>query len=379
MLIGIRKNSSLAYMPALDGTRAIAIIWVMLFHFTATFALELRQLNDFWNLFSRFACLGWVGVDIFFVISGFLIARILAANPILSAEHYRHFLARRVKRLLPAYACCITVVTLLALLFAPDSKVLQNSYLLWTMAANIASSFGDRAALMDAHFSLAHFWSLAVEWHFYLLYPLLLAAFRSQRKTALILIALALFCRSLFFMLGLSDNALYSFTACRIDSLAIGTLLATTIDRLPRQARKQLATLGFGLFSVSMFAVAIHDGNFKTLPWLQTFGYSAIFLFIAMMLPLVISDSAHSRPLRILSSSALTTVGRASYSLYLWHLVFLPTIFQWAITHFSTIVERYIAVLLIATAVSAAAGTLSYLLVEAKFLRRSAVTVPNPV
>lgn len=167
----IRSFSSIRYIPGLDGIRAIAVTLVILFHYTSAFSMDLNELGGFWKLIARGLNAGWVGVDIFFVISGFLIAKTIALRPINSFPAYSAFMVRRFLRLAPAYVMCLFVFALVASQLTPESKVFHNQYLLWTLTANIESSFGDRTALSDENFSLVHFWSLALEWHFYIFFP----------------------------------------------------------------------------------------------------------------------------------------------------------------------------------------------------------------
>lgn len=112
--INIRENSSIRYIPSLDGVRSLSIIAVMLFHFTTPFSAELKATGFGWELVARALSVGWVGVDIFFVVSGFLIAKLMINHPIKSISSYRDFIIRRAWRLLPAYILCILIYSLVA-------------------------------------------------------------------------------------------------------------------------------------------------------------------------------------------------------------------------------------------------------------------------
>lgn len=372
----IRSFSSLSYIPGLDGIRAIAVIMVMVFHFTAGFAPELEGLGGFWSVLARLCNVGWLGVDIFFVISGFLIARVLAMQPIESFSIYRRFIARRIRRLVPAYVACLLVFVLVASMLSPESKVLRNQYLLWTLTANIEGSFGDRAALADTNFSLVHFWSLAVEWHFYILFPFVLWAARSAVRGALILIVLAIACRLAFVSLGMSDNAVYSFTFCRIDSLAMGVLLAAWAPGVSVRSSGRIALLGAILLGTMMLVLADSGWRFKTLVWLQTFGYSAIAAAVAMILLWVLNATRQSPLLQMLETDWVTVTGRSSYSLYVWHLVFFPFIVKLVRSNVFGVAAQYLVALVVGLTVSAVLGVVSYRWVELRFLKgRSAVGV----
>lgn len=376
MQIGIRESSSLSYIPGLDGVRAIAFLVVMLFHFTAGFVPQFQPYGIGWRVFGEVAKLGWVGVDIFFVLSGYLIAKVLEARPVGSLVGYAGFIARRFRRLAPPYIFCLVVFAIVAWTFVPDSKVFKNQYLLWTLTANVESSFGERNPLGDAHFGLFHFWSLAVEWHFYLLFPLIIWAMGSVKRAALFLVAIALGCRLAFVQYGLSDNALYSFTLCRVDSLAIGTMLACVNVRLLGASRKLVWLIGAAAFVALMTCIAFDPAPFKTLIWLQTVGYTAVALAIAMMIFAVVTSSPGSWLIAALEQRWMVWIGRASYSLYIWHMVFFPwisaTVAKWGYTP----LMHYFLTLVISMVVTFAAGWISFKFVETPFLRRRKVSMP---
>jgi peptidoglycan/LPS O-acetylase OafA/YrhL len=370
-----RATSSIQYVPGLDGVRAIAIALVVLFHFTSGFAPALAQLGDFWRLFSRAANVGWIGVDIFFVVSGFLITKVIAAKPIESIAQFGHFIARRAWRLLPAYAFCLITFAAIAATVDPYGKVFGNQALLWTLTSNIESSFGDRSALQDANFSLVHFWSLALEWHFYLLFPIMIAALRSPTRAVLILIGMSVACRIVFYAEGLSDNATYSFTFCRMDSLAIGALLALRSGRISCNTSTIVALAGMVMFAGLVLCLADSGWKFKHLPWLQTIGYTAIAISVAMMLLGVVNAPRDSKVIQALELPWLTFIGRSSYSLYVWHLVFFPAIVRVVGLLADGVAERFLFSFAIGLSVTAATGTASYLWIETRFVRAKPLTL----
>src|ERR1700744_536810 len=132
----IRDASSLRYVTGLDGLRAISMMLVVLFHYTSYFSSSLSGLGGVWSVIVRMASTGWIGVDVFFVISGFLITTPLLKRPVNSIASYSKFIRRRAIRLLPAYVASLLIFTLVALLIDPHTKVLRNEYLLWTFTAS---------------------------------------------------------------------------------------------------------------------------------------------------------------------------------------------------------------------------------------------------
>lgn len=365
----IRDASSIRYVTGLDGLRAISMMLVVVFHFTSYFSSRLANLGGAWAGAVRFASTGWIGVDVFFVISGFLITTTLLKRPVRSVASYSAFLRRRAIRLLPAYITGLLVFTFVALLIDPHSKVLKNEYLLWTFTASLQALLGDRVALADQNFAMAHFWTLAVEWHFYLLFPLLVARCRSYFRPAMALLLVAISCRWLCHLAGISDNGIYAFTFCRIDSIAAGCLLALMPPRMRSWQSATAGVLGVAIFMSVWTALALSNTPFKTLAWLQTFGYTLLAVSVALMIYRVINSSPRSAIVRALEFRPLAAMGRASYSLYIWHLPFYPAIVLMAERNFADVRLAYMVAMLAGLAMTAVLGGLSYLLVESRFVR----------
>ncbi|ACD15834.1 acyltransferase family protein [Paraburkholderia phytofirmans] len=365
----IRDASSLRYVTGLDGLRAISMMLVVLFHYTSYFSSPLSQLGGAWSGIVRIASTGWIGVDVFFVISGFLITTTLLKRPVNSVASYAKFIQRRAIRLLPAYVASLLIFTLIALLIDPHSKVLKNEYLLWTFTTSLQSLFGDRVALADQHFTMAHFWTLAVEWHFYIVFPILVARFHSYFRPAVVLLLVAMSFRVVCHFAGISDNGIYTFTLCRIDSIAVGCLLALVPSHLRSRQSAAAGVLGVAMFMAIWIALACSDVPFKTLAWLQTFGYTLLAVSVALMIYRVIHSSARSPVVRALECKPLTAIGRASYSLYIWHVPFYPSIALLAQRNFADIRLAYLVAVLAGVVMTAALGSLSYLLVESRFTR----------
>ena len=362
--IGIRANSSIDYVSGLDGLRAIAVLLVMLRHYTNPFDQIFAQETLPWRIYQQVADFGWLGVDIFFVISGFLITKVLIEHPVMTWFSYKQFIFRRIKRLIPAYVVCIVIFTTIAVIFVPESKVLANSMSLWTMTSNIQSAFIHRTALMDGYFNLVHFWSLAVEWHFYLLFPLLLWRFKSISVTAIGIILTAFMMRGLLQSFHASDNAFYSFTLCRMDALAFGCLLSITHKKINTIQSHMIALLGACLFMLLLFQISQASLPYKKLHWMQLYGYSLIGLSIAMMLMAVVNAAKGSAIVWLLERKPMITVGRASYSLYIWHLVFFPFIANMAVMHFGFSKPAFITAFLCAILVASVGAYFSFKYIE---------------
>ncbi|HEV2844590.1 MAG TPA: acyltransferase, partial [Thermoanaerobaculia bacterium] len=201
-------------LPALDGLRGLAILLVLLLHFTVYGGPPATEGID--KLFYRAAQAGWIGVDLFFVLSGFLITGILYDAK--GGENYfRSFYARRVLRIFPLYYGALAVFLLLVPALRP------GSFWHWTYLSNVQIA---REGWPDSG-ALGHFWSLAVEEQFYLFWPVavLLLARRSLMAACWVCLA-----GSLLLRVGLhladQETAAFVLTPARLDSLAAGALLA---------------------------------------------------------------------------------------------------------------------------------------------------------
>ncbi|VVQ19845.1 acyltransferase family protein [Pseudomonas fluorescens] len=365
-----QTKENIKYINGLDGLRAFAVLLVIFFHYTITFPdhSSSTHLSPIWKFFS----IGWVGVDIFFVISGYLIAAMLIRNPINTTGDYWKYLLRRAKRLLPAYVTCSTIFIALLYTIDSNSKIISNQYLLWTLTSNIPSIFGDRAPLGDGHINLLHFWSLALEWQFYITFPIALALTKSARTTAIIAILIAIISR-LYLMWSHPlnfDNAIYSFTACRGDALAFGVLTATIKPIKNQDFIKAIGLAGFLLLSTLLILVSQSGPSFKAVPWLQSFGYSVIACASAMVVFSIANLSKTAMPIRILESRPIALIGRSSYSLYIWHLPLLPLIYGFSKKTTNSSTEHMVVTFAIAILFTIIAASISYILLEKQFMYR---------
>jgi peptidoglycan/LPS O-acetylase OafA/YrhL len=375
----IRETSSLNYIQGLDGLRAVSVLSVIAFHYAAYFAAQNAARGFLWLAFSHMANVGWVGVDVFLVISGLLITKIMVRRN-LSASNFAYFLKRRVTRLLPAYIVLLLVFSAIALAIDPSSKVLRNSWSLWTITSNIQSSFGDRTALADNTFGMYHLWSIAIEWHFYVVFPLVICCCKSIRSAALAFIASAILCRTVFAHLAISDNAIYSFTLCRSDAFGIGSLVALIPAQRWSSYRPYAGLTGLLIFAGLLIAVGYSGVPFKTIHWLQVVGYTAIDASIAMVVWYLTGCSKSSIPFRIMESSWLRAIGRSSYSVYLWHLPLYPLVVTVAMRLSKSGTYAELMAFGIGGTMTAIFGFLSYRFVEFPFMSsraNPAATLPE--
>lgn len=357
------------HLPALDGLRGLAILLVLAYHFTLSMSGQGLPARLLFKLTSA----GWSGVDLFFVLSGFLITGILS-DARDSPNRFRNFYARRSLRIFPLYYGTLAAV-LLALPMIESrvggfGGVSDASPWLWSYGTNLL------VAGRESWFPLSHFWSLAVEEHFYLFWPAVI--FGCGRKVAfrvcgaMILIAAAV--RIVLVARG-AVLAAYCLTACRMDALAIGSALALAargpggISALVPRAKLAATLSGAALLGLAArgSGLAFHD------PRVQVVGYPLLACFFAAILALVVA-----RPTGSIATAArfapLRSLGRYSYGLYVYNSLFLLVAEGTSLLHNliarsgSTALGRC---LYVATAASTtlAVAWLSYHLFEKHFLK----------
>lgn len=291
--------------PTVDIIRGIAVLQVLIWHLWTPYLAQTQP----W--LHRGLTLTWSGVDLFFVMSGYLIGGLLFKNR--EAPHYfRYFYARRVLRILPLYLLLLVIV-----LHIPGDKSWLWKYLVFVQ--NIAYSIGGRLTNIQDSI-LAPTWSLAVEEQFYLVLPLLIWA---TPKRALPWMLVLLVCFAPLFRFAITPVthpfAPYMLLPSRMDGLFLGVLIAWFLH-LPqgmywaRTHRKLLwiATLVLGCIFVYLIAISKSSGDYHNRTW----GYTAIALFYGAVTLLAVT--ATQRPPRWLAP--LAWMGLGTFSLYLFHM-----------------------------------------------------------
>jgi peptidoglycan/LPS O-acetylase OafA/YrhL len=301
------------FRPDVEGLRALAVVVVVLFHL---------RLGAFQG--------GFVGVDVFFVLSGFLITRLLV-NELASTGtlHLPSFWGRRARRLLPA-SVLVIVVTVLAATFCL-SPLAQRTLGTDAMAAGVfvinfvfAGRFGDyfAAQLAEAQPSpLLHYWSLAVEEQFYLLWPLLLVVlarrprqYRRLLLAAILAIAAASLVTSIWMTEARPTWAFYLLPARMVELLA-GAALAVAGPAFRTVSPTLRAALGwFGLVGIAVAVLTFDLGT--VFP-----GYMSMLPVLATVLVIVAGGAGGSPmgPVVALRHPVALWIGRHSYAIYLWH------------------------------------------------------------
>ncbi|PHI29479.1 acyltransferase family protein [Budvicia aquatica] len=296
---------SLKYRSDIDGLRAVAVLFVLIFHGGLSFFPS-----------------GFIGVDIFFVISGFLITSIINKSIIDSSFSLSDFYIRRLWRLQPALLAVIIFTLVLATIF-----YLPKDFIDYAKSAKYTTLFTSNqyfertttgyAAPDTAYLLLLHTWSLSIEWQWYLLLPigiLVLHRFLPRRYLVLatIIIALCMLVVSLY----LSDkypNKSYYFLSSRIFEFMVGSIIAILGQdsfKLKTNTTSILGLLSLGalIYSATRTDIILGYPN-----------HHAVIVSVATAVLIFIGSSGNGLASRILSLSPLVFIGSISYSLYLWH------------------------------------------------------------
>ena len=337
------------HFPELDGLRGLAILLVLFCHYA--FILPVR--GRFGASLEILSFQGWMGVTLFFVLSGFLITRILY-DAKGQAHYFRNFYARRTLRIFPLYYGILGLQLLVLLIIKfgfPHAWLhLHNPRKLWgampwlsTYTTNIGQSFFHINSVIEGHF-----WSLAVEEQFYLVWPLLvfILPWRGLVKACAALVVTAFLVRAAL-AADANSFAAYSLTPCQFDALGLGALAALLVRDpsryalLKEYAVRALVVGGLLLAVILVSAVALKlnptllgshsvrlaDGGsdargirFNFLPWLSVLVYAPLDLACAAVLAAVVTGASPSLQ-RIFGFRPLRKLGKYSYGLYVFHFI----------------------------------------------------------
>ncbi|TWT92466.1 O-acetyltransferase OatA [Botrimarina colliarenosi] len=344
-------TSGIRYRPEIDGLRAIAVLAVLVFHLNANW---LRG--------------GFLGVDIFFVISGYLISSIVFRECDSGRFSFADFWRRRIRRILPVVCVTVlaTVVASQTLLYPDDAEDAA-----WKGLAAIGS-FANMAYWWDAgdywgaaaeNSPLLHTWSLSLEEQFYLAFPaILVPLYRARRTAATVALTSLVFVSAItfaFYSYRYLESAFY-LLPCRAWELGLGCLLATvrTSSTAPGLGRfaNHISSLG-----VAMIALAVFCGG----PSSNRFLAGAAASTLGAVLILVGTDSGSGVVKSALEWGPARWIGRLSYSMYMWHWPTFLLVDAWSRGRHS---ETMIVVLKVA--ITVALSIASFRMLEAP-LRRS--------
>ncbi|MEM8836058.1 MAG: acyltransferase [Planctomycetota bacterium] len=341
------KSSVTGHIPVLDGLRGLAILLVLFLHQT----IMVEPQNPLDRSLDFLSHAGWSGVDLFFVLSGFLITGILFSSK--GSQHYfRNFYMRRTLRIFPLYYA----VVFLALIVIPNigtmlqqlpggppiepellqekldrfGRVEGREWYYWTYLSNFAiATHGFKHGILDIS------WSLAIEEQFYLVWPIVVFLFKRETlmKLCVGIIVGALAIRlAMIFVFDATPFATYVLTPARADSLAVGAWIALWAKgggNLAKLARRTSWFIPIGLLTI--YATIVIDDIFgwnERIPsaakWcgylVQTVGYSAAAIGFGALLVRTAAAPDRSLLARFMLWKPMVVLGKYSYALYLFNL-----------------------------------------------------------
>lgn len=369
-------SANQVYWPALDGLRGLAIIAVLL-HNTTGIEVDTTLAEKLWTFVVD---AGWVGVQLFFVLSGFLITGILLRSR--DKPHaLRTFYARRALRIFPLYYLFLIGRFLMIPLFLPLAAVPFGEQLpFWLYLSN----WGD---LLSRHpvAPMGHFWSLAVEEQFYLVWPALAMTVHLRRFAWICggIAIVALGSRIAMHGADVPGRWMYESTVTRADALALGALVA--IARHGERGRELLRrsrTPVMGFACLGLAGVMAYAHGLNRFEWLvQTLGYSLLAIVFAWL----VAESATTTPLgwrRWLAHPLLRLIGKYSYAMYIVHVPVKYVLVHYATAHaihmgMAHSIVADMAFIALVGVISFAIAALTFVAIERPILRFKRRVVPG--
>lgn len=339
------------YFPGLDFVRGLAIILVVLYHYFPFFKI------------------GWIGVDLFFVLSGFLITtKLLECRN--EDNFFQNFYLRRILRLFPIYFLALIAFYTLSPVFFSDKQNgsvfdFYNQNWVWFFTFTQNFLFIKKGPAPEPY--LMHFWSLAIEEQFYLLWPFLVYFCRRESLFKCILISIffsALFFRIYSHQTSQSFAPYYFHLVARADSLAAGAFLA--ILQMSKKEINKFWGVGILLFFIAIFLSALV--KFKNVdfdnPYLLTVGYSITCMFFTL-----VCYRAIKHPMMSKKYLVVKYLGKISYGIYVYHLpIFLAGNYLLKNFIFQIGVFQFFSNLLLLV-ITIVVSSLSYRFIELPFIK----------
>ena len=307
------------YFPALEGIRGYAFLLIFVIHYTEVAA---RPANPALYPLFLLQNTAWFLVPIFFVLSGFLITRILWSTREREG-YFRVFYLRRIARIFPVYYITIVFIGLFGLLRHWQLRPQHLLYLVYLQ--NFSQVSWDFNRYIPANINLTHLWSLAVEEQFYLAWPLVIWLVRSEKALLRVSYGIIVFCflvRVAWPLLHLPYEAAYFYTATRVDAIIMGSVLAFYFQRPLLWSR---------LIKLSRILIPAVWGTLIVLTLIRGTGWTDDYLGVAFSIPCMNLIGACFVILalhptgwfnRVCSGNFICGIGRLTYALYLFHVLY---------------------------------------------------------
>ena len=328
------------YYPFLDTFRALAALWVCIYHINIFFDLR-DVLKGLYPIFFKFASIGELGVDVFFVMSGYLISGLL--YPEFEGNlQIRRFYGRRFFKIIPQYLVATAVGLYIGHLIEPFIVVYTGldyfdaSYNVASITShpsnpNILSHFFLYQNFTTAVGILSHTWSLAIEEHFYFIFPLLLVVItkispnvRTRKRILLTILCLLLLLPLVLKIYFVQVKHLFPIfiAANRYDAIIFGCLLKLFEPKFESIPLDRWRTYS-GLFIVLGFGIFVCLAQFGFVRY-SIFGYPSAYLAAGLLILAFMREEYPGGWLRrAVNNKWMVSIGRASYGIYLWHYILI--------------------------------------------------------
>jgi len=369
------------HIASLDGLRGLAFLMIFLRHYAMT-----SHQTQLWVRVVAYLCDGgWMGVDLFFVLSGFLITGILLDTRE-RPRYFTNFYARRALRIFPLYYTMLAVLLVLTPWLHLQWHRGHLAYLFY--AGNIAYNLNPDLAQVQPAVSFVHLWSLAVEEQFYLIWPLVVMMVSDRRRLAWICGGLSLgglmlrVCLLLWLPRGDAYEWCYAQLPTHMDGLLYGALAAIWIRTLPlelvRRRARRILPYALGVMGL---VIAFGGIDFHSIA-MTMIGFPALAATFACLLLLALGKGSLVN--RFGNVRALRFIGHYSYGMYVYHVLFwigLAWIQRWLQVQLHSVVLGGISFTLLMLGGTMAVSVASYELYEKQWLRlkkRFAYEKPEP-
>jgi peptidoglycan/LPS O-acetylase OafA/YrhL len=359
------------HLPSLDGLRALGVSMVLSFHVGEWF--EDPAGSPVVRFLWRATSIGAIGVDLFFVLSGFLITGILLASRG-KQGYFRSFYARRTLRIFPLYYTYLALLALVLALTPAGHASLRSLgrawpwYVLYLTNVKIVFFFDRDIG------SVQHLWSLAIEEHFYLLWPAVVAVLPRRALAVFVCVAIAMICcgRYLWLANGADYLSIYMSSWTRADALLVGAGLA--IARTHARSWRSMVKVAPAVLGVSLgglFCVYGLPGSRQPADGLyaKTIGFTVLAVFFAALLVRCIARDERGTTPAVLRNRVVQRVGRLSYGIYVFHFFLVLALSPKLQMLLGRGLAAFAAQLMVIGLVSYGLAELSFRLVEGPALR----------
>jgi peptidoglycan/LPS O-acetylase OafA/YrhL len=355
-------NTRTRLIPALDGLRGLAVLMVMCFHYFPSV-----------KIFSS----GWMGVDLFFVLSGYLITgRLLATRQ--DPDYFRKFYRNRILRIFPLYYGVLIIFYASVLFLAKKDHIDQLSFFTthWISFFLFAENWTLVFHGLPGDAYITHFWSLAIEEQFYLAWPFviyLISARRRLRIWAFAVIGVIIY-RSIIYTYfsGINIWLNYYNTFCRIDSLIIGAMLCQLHISGVKTSRVWVNRMAILISLLVTAGIMMQKVVWVSNPFLGSFGYTCVAISFAALIHIAVQEKSWIAG--VFNWRFLRFCGKISYGLYVFHWPLLIIVGRkmaiWSSSHFpGHLFATKFLFLSVSVIFSFVLSILSYRYFESYFLR----------